>query len=81
MISAVAVMAISVTYMESWRPGVAVAISLVLASVIQILSTVLHRHEVQAGRGGRRRHRDKPGHDGALGFSVGLESAVLGLRS
>ena len=75
-ISAVAVMAISVTYMESWRPGIAVAIGLVLASIIQILTQYFTDTKYKPVREVADSTVTGPATTVLSGFSVGLESAV-----
>ena len=75
-ISAVLVIAISVVYMESWRPGVAVAIGLVLASVIQILTQYFTDTKFKPVKEVADSTVTGPATTVLSGFSVGLESAV-----
>jgi len=75
-ISAVVVMIISVTYMESWRPGVAVAIGLVLASIIQILTQYFTDTKYKPVKEIAEATQTGPATTILSGFSVGLESTV-----
>ncbi len=75
-ISAVAVLAISVLYMDSWRPGVAVAIGLVLASIIQILTQYFTDTKYKPVKEVADSTVTGPATTVLSGFSVGLESAV-----
>ncbi len=80
-ISAVLVIVISVVYMESWQSGHRRRDRPRARLGDPGPHAVLHRHEVQAGEGGRRLHRDRPGHDGAVAASRSASSRPCGRRS
>ena len=75
-ISAVVVLVISRAYMESWRPGIAVAIGLVLASVIQVLTQYFTDTKHKPVQEVAESTVTGPATTVLSGFSVGLESAV-----
>jgi K(+)-stimulated pyrophosphate-energized sodium pump len=75
-LSAIAVVVISMVYMESWRPGAAVVVGLVLASVIQVLTQYFTDTKYKPVQETAEATVTGPATTILSGFSVGLESAV-----
>jgi K(+)-stimulated pyrophosphate-energized sodium pump len=75
-VSAIAVLAISKSYMDSWRPGIAVCIGLVLASVIQTLTQYFTDTKYKPVQEIADSTRTGAATTILSGFSVGLESTV-----
>jgi K(+)-stimulated pyrophosphate-energized sodium pump len=76
LLSAIAVGAISVVYMDSWRPGAAVVVGLILASVIQVLTQYFTDTKFKPVEEVAESTVTGPATTILSGFSVGLESAV-----
>jgi K(+)-stimulated pyrophosphate-energized sodium pump len=76
LLSAIAVGIISVVYMDSWRPGAAVVVGLILASVIQVLTQYFTDTKFKPVQEVAESTVTGPATTILSGFSVGLESAV-----
>jgi K(+)-stimulated pyrophosphate-energized sodium pump len=76
LLSAIAVGIISVVYMDSWRPGAAVVVGLILASVIQVLTQYFTDTKFTPVQEVAESTVTGPATTILSGFSVGLESAV-----
>jgi K(+)-stimulated pyrophosphate-energized sodium pump len=76
LLSAIAVGIISVVYMDSWRPGAAVMVGLILASVIQVLTQYFTDTKFKPVQEVAESTVTGPATTILSGFSVGLESAV-----
>jgi len=76
LLSAIAVIVISQVYMKSWRPGAAVVVGLVLASVIQVLTQYFTDTKHKPVQEVAESTVTGPATTILSGFSVGLESAV-----
>jgi K(+)-stimulated pyrophosphate-energized sodium pump len=75
-ISAIAVFAVSLTYMDSWAPGLAVAFGLILASVIQVLTQYFTDTKYKPVQEIAEATQTGPATTILSGFSIGLESTV-----
>ena len=75
-ISAIAVVLLSGTFMETYRPAVAVIIGLVLASIIQVLTQYFTDTKYRPGREIAEATQTGPATTILSGFSTGLESTV-----
>ena len=75
-ISAAAVFVISNAYMHSWKPGLAVAFGLILASVIQVLTQHFTDTKHRPVQEIAESTVTGPATTVLSGFSVGLESTV-----
>jgi len=75
-LSAAAVFAVSGAYMKTWRPGVAVLIGLILASVIQMLTEHFTSTRRKPVKEIAEASQTGPATTILAGFSVGLESTV-----
>jgi K(+)-stimulated pyrophosphate-energized sodium pump len=75
-VSAVLVLVLSIAYMKSWRPGIAVCFGLILAAIIQVLTeyfTSTVRKPVQEIAAASQ---TGPATTILAGFAIGLESTV-----
>ena len=75
-ISAIAVLALSKAYMDSWAPGIAVCIGLVLAAVIQVLTQYFTDTKFKPVKEIAESTITGPATTILSGFSIGLESTV-----
>ena len=75
-ISAAAVFVISQVYMDDWKPAAAVAIGLVLASVIQVLTQYFTDTKLKPVQEIAEATNTGPATTILSGFSDGLESTV-----
>jgi K(+)-stimulated pyrophosphate-energized sodium pump len=75
-ISAIVVFAISISYMNSWRPGFAVLFGLILASIIQVLTQYFTDTKYKPVQEIAEATQTGPATTILSGFSIGLESTV-----
>ena len=75
-ISAIVVFAISISYMDSWRPGFAVLFGLILASIIQVLTQYFTDTKYKPVQEIAEATQTGPATTILSGFSIGLESTV-----
>ena len=75
-ISAIVVFAISISYMNSWRPGFAVLFGLILASIIQVLTQYFTDTKYKPVQEIAESTQTGPATTILSGFSIGLESTV-----
>jgi K(+)-stimulated pyrophosphate-energized sodium pump len=75
-ISAIVVFAISIAYMNSWRPGFAVLFGLILASIIQVLTQYFTDTKYRPVQEIAEATQTGPATTILSGFSIGLESTV-----
>ncbi|HSL15040.1 MAG TPA: sodium-translocating pyrophosphatase [Actinomycetota bacterium] len=78
-ISAIAVFVIAEVYMDDYRPGVAVLIGLILASVIQVLTQYFTDTKFRPVQEIAEATQTGPATTILSGFSVGLESTVYAI--
>ena len=78
-ISAIAILGISLVYMDSWKPAAAVAIGLVLASVIQKMTQYFTDTKFTPVQEIAESTTTGPATTILSGFSIGLESSVYAI--
>jgi K(+)-stimulated pyrophosphate-energized sodium pump len=79
LLSAALVAVVSVTYVKDWRPLAAVALGIVLASVIQLMTSYYTATQYKPVREIADASETGPATTLLAGFSIGLESSVYGL--
>jgi K(+)-stimulated pyrophosphate-energized sodium pump len=75
-ISAAAVLVLSIAYMKSWRPGIAVCFGLILAAVIQVLTEYFTSTQRKPVKEVAAASQTGAATTILAGFSIGLESTV-----
>jgi K(+)-stimulated pyrophosphate-energized sodium pump len=75
-VSAAAVLVLSIAYMKSWRPGIAVCFGLILAAVIQVLTEYFTSTERKPVQEVAAASQTGAATTILAGFSIGLESTV-----